>query len=171
MMKKQKPTIELAPATISEAEGVRYLHLGTPWVQGAMRIRKPLAIDLEYVQRMMVWMLLRPSSDWPDCHAVQLGLGAGAITRYCHGVLRMRCTAVELNDTVIGVCRAYFHVEPGKRLKVIEADAGAYAPTRRMPAAPMSCASTSTTTMRRVRYSTAMPSTPTATGCLRLEVR
>ena len=126
-MKKKKQTPELAPATISEADGVRYLHLGTPWVQGAMRIRKPLAIDLEYVQRMMVWMLLRPSSDWPECHAVQLGLGAGAITRYCHGVLRMRCTAVELNDTVIGVCRAYFHVEPGKRLKVVEADAGVYA--------------------------------------------
>lgn len=126
-MKQKKTTVELAPATISEAEGVRYLHLGTPWVQGAMRIRKPLAIELEYVQRMMVWMLLRPSSDWPEGHAVQLGLGAGAITRYCHAVLRMRCTAVELNDTVIGVCRAYFQVEAGKRLKVIEADAGAYA--------------------------------------------
>ncbi len=125
-MKKKKTTPELAPATLSEADGVRYLHLGTPWVQGAMRIRKPLSIELEYVQRMMVWMLLRPSSDWPEGHAVQLGLGAGTITRYCHGVLRMRCTAVELNDTVIGVCRAYFLVESGDRLKVVEADAGDY---------------------------------------------
>ena len=123
--KKKRP--ELAPATVSEADGVRYLHLGTPWVQGAMRIRKPLAIELEYVQRMMVWMLLRPSEALSEGHAVQLGLGAGAITRYCHSVLRMRTTAVELNDTVIGVCRAYFHVEPGARLKVIEADAAAYA--------------------------------------------
>ena len=32
---------ELAPATISEHDGVRYLHLGTPWVQGAMRLKKP----------------------------------------------------------------------------------------------------------------------------------
>ena len=41
-MKKPPKRPELAPATISEADGVRYLHLGTPWVQGAMRIRKPL---------------------------------------------------------------------------------------------------------------------------------
>jgi spermidine synthase len=41
-------------------------------------------------------------------------------------VLRLRTTAVELNDSVIAACRAYFHVEPGARLKVIEADAGAY---------------------------------------------
>ncbi len=123
--KKKRP--DLAPATVSEADGVRYLHLGTPWVQGAMRIRKPLAIELEYVQRMMVWMLLRPSEALSEGHAVQLGLGAGSITRYCHNVLFMRTTAVELNDTVIGVCRAYFHVEPGARLKVIEADAGVYA--------------------------------------------
>ena len=92
-MKKPPPRPELAPATISEADGVRYLHLGTPWVQGAMRIRKPLAIELEYVQRMMVWMLLRPSDKLGTGHAVQLGLGAGAITRYCHAVLRMRSTA------------------------------------------------------------------------------
>ena len=125
MTRIRKPPA-LAPATVSEADAVRYLHLGTVWVQGAMRIRKPLSIELEYVQRMMVWMLLRPSEALSDGHAVQLGLGAGAITRYCHNVLRMRTTAVELNDTVIGVCRAYFHVEPGARLKVIEADAAAY---------------------------------------------
>lgn len=139
-MVKKKMTAELAPATVSEADGVRYLHLGTPWVQGAMRIRKPLAIELEYVQRMMVWMLLRPGDALSDGHAVQLGLGAGAITRYCHSVLRMRCTAVELNDTVIGVCRAYFQVEPGARLTVVEADAGAYvADPRRARSADVLC--------------------------------
>ena len=32
---------------------------------------------------------------------MQLGLGAAAITRFCHQVLRMRTTAVELNPAVI----------------------------------------------------------------------
>ena len=123
-MKKPPKRPELAPATVSEADGVRYLHLGTPWVQGAMRIRKPLAIELEYVQRMMVWMLLRPSDELGEGHAVQLGLGAGAITRYCHGVLHMRTTAIELNDEVIGIGRAYFRLETSARLKLIETDAG-----------------------------------------------
>jgi spermidine synthase len=123
-MKKPPARPELASATISEADGVRYLHLGTPWVQGAMRMRKPLAIELEYVQRMMVWLLLRPSDELGEGHAVQLGLGAGAITRYCHGVLHMRTTAIEINDEVIGIGRAYFRLETSARLKLIEADAG-----------------------------------------------
>ena len=66
---------ELAPATISEADGVRYLHLGTPWVQGAMRIRKPHAIELDYVQRMMAWMLLRPTEELTQGHACSSAWG------------------------------------------------------------------------------------------------
>ena len=94
----------LPEVTISESAGVRYLHLGTPWVQGAMRIDDPLAIELEYVRRMMVWMLTRDGRV-ADAHAVQLGLGAGAITRFCSKRLKMRTTAVELNRRVIDVCR------------------------------------------------------------------
>lgn len=115
---------ELAPATVSEHDGVRYLHLGTPWVQGAMRLRAPAQIELEYVQRMMVWTLLRPLDEVARGHAVQLGLGAGAITRFCHGTLRMRCTAVEINPEVIAACRAYFRLPAdGPRLAVLQADA------------------------------------------------
>ncbi|WP_372527994.1 spermidine synthase [Piscinibacter sp.] len=126
-MKRSSKTDELAPATISEADGVRYLHLGTPWVQGAMRIAKPQAIELEYVQRMMVWMLLRPEAEVTRGHAVQLGLGAATITRFCHSVLRMRATAVELNPTVITACRLWFRLpDDSARLKVLEQDAGQF---------------------------------------------
>lgn len=114
----------LAPATVSEADGVRFLHLGTPWVQGAMRIAKPQRIELEYVQRMMAWLLLRPA-DEPEGHAVQLGLGAAAITRFCHQKLRWRTTAVEINPTVIGACRVWFKLPADDaRLSVTLADAG-----------------------------------------------
>jgi spermidine synthase len=114
----------LAPATVSEAEGVRYLHLGTPWVQGAMRIARPQAIELEYVQRLMAWLLLRPA-EAPAGHAVQLGLGAATVTKFCHKKLRWRCTAVEINPAVIGVCRGWFRLPPDDaRLAVVEADAG-----------------------------------------------
>ena len=126
-MSRSKLT-ELAPATMSEHDGVRYLHLGTPWVQGAMRIRKPQAIELEYVQRMMAWMLLRPPARLAKGHAVQLGLGAGAITRFTHGVMKMKTTAVELNPTVIAACRLWFRLpDDGARLQVLQADAAAYA--------------------------------------------
>lgn len=125
---------ELAPATISESDGVRYLHLGTPWVQGAMRIRAPLKLELEYIQRMMVWMLLRPEAELTDGHAVQLGLGAAAITRCCHTTLGMNCTAVELNASVISACRMWFRLPADSaRLQVLHGDAARYAadPLRR----------------------------------------
>lgn len=127
-MSKKKTTLpKLEPATVSEGGGVRYLHLGTPWIQGAMRVRKPQAIELEYVQRMMAWMLLRPSEQLTEGHAVQLGLGAAAITKFCHKQLRMHTTAVELNDTVISACRLWFHLPPDdERLRVINEDAARY---------------------------------------------
>jgi spermidine synthase len=124
---KKRLEPELAPATISEADGVRYLHLGTPWVQGAMRIRRSLALELEYIQRMMVWMLLRPTPQLTRGHAVQLGLGAAAITRCCHSTLRMRCTAVELNPSVIDACRLWFHLpNESPRFTVLQMDAARF---------------------------------------------
>jgi spermidine synthase len=117
----------LPEATVSEHDGVRYLHLGTPWVQGAMRIGKPRAIELEYVQRMMAWMLWRASADVAKGHAVQLGLGAAGITRFCHQVLRMKTTVVELNPSVIAAARMWFRLPPDDaRLTVLHGDADAW---------------------------------------------
>ncbi len=124
MASNRKPLPQLPPATVSEFEDVRYLHLGTPWVQGAMRISKPQAIELEYVQRMMAWMLWRPSDALGVGHAVQLGMGAAAITRFCHKALRMQTTAVEINPSVIGMCRQWFHLPADdRRLTVVNDDA------------------------------------------------
>jgi spermidine synthase len=124
----RRKTQEMAPVTVSEADGVRYLHLGTPWVQGAMRIRKPYEVELEYVQRMMAWMLLRPQDEVDAGHAVQLGLGAAAITKFCHKKLQMRTTAVELNPEVIAVCRNWFRLpEDDDLLTVVRQDAALYA--------------------------------------------
>lgn len=112
-------------ATISEHDGVRYLHLDTPWVQGAMRLKKPLEIELEYVQRMMAWLLWRDTAPpVPAGHAVQLGLGAGAITRFTQGALKWRTTAVELNPAVIAANRQWFRLPAdGPRMQVVHADA------------------------------------------------
>lgn len=114
----------LAPATLSEHDGVRYLHLDSIWVQGAMRIAAPDRIELEYVLRMMAWLLARPAEAATQGHAMQLGLGAAAVTRFCHGPLGMQVTAVELNPTVIEACRMWFRLPAeGPRLTVLNADA------------------------------------------------
>ena len=118
---------ELPEVTISEARGIRYLHLGTPWIQGAMRIDDPLEIELDYVQRMMAWMLFRAEDEVTSGHAVQLGLGAAAITRFCLRRLKMRTTAVELNRHVIDACRLWFRLPADSaQLAVLEMNAAEY---------------------------------------------
>ncbi len=109
------------PATITEFQGVRSLHLGTSWVQGAMRLARPDAIELEYVQMMMMWLLFlqRPR------HVVQLGLGSAALTKFCYRRLPdTRVTAVELNPNVIAVCQSLFGLpDNDARLQVREMNA------------------------------------------------
>jgi len=108
--------------TVSESDGVRFLHLGSIWVQGAMRIRKPQVVELEYVQRMLASLLWLPAEQIGEGRAVQLGLGAGAITRFTHKALRMPTTVVELNPQVVDICRAWFHLPA--EVEVVLGDAG-----------------------------------------------
>jgi len=110
-----------APVTLSEQEGVRYLHFGTEWVQGAMRIRKPDWLELEYAQQMMAWMLFNTQPQ----HIVQLGLGTAALTKFCYRHFpQAQVTAVELNPAVITICEAMFKLPPNDdRLSVLEMDA------------------------------------------------
>ncbi len=127
---------DFSPVTLSEFDGVRYLHLGSIWVQGAMRIRSPQKIELDYVQRMLASLLWLPTEALGQGLAVQLGLGAGAITRFTHGPLRMPTTVVEINPFVVEVCKRWFHVPLGDpRLTVECLDAGRWL---REDAAPQS---------------------------------
>ena len=112
---------KFAPVTLSEQDGVRYLHFGTEWVQGAMRIRKPDWPELEYAQQMMAWMLF---IDAPRSIA-QLGLGAATLTKFCYRQFPdAQVTAVELNPSVIAICASMFKLPAqDARLRVLEMDA------------------------------------------------
>lgn len=111
----------LPQATVTEDLGVRYLHLGTSWIQGAMRIAKPDTIELEYVQQMMAWMLFNQHPQ----HIAQLGLGSGALTKFCHRHFpEAKVTAVELNPSVISTCHTDFFLPPNDdRLTILQMDA------------------------------------------------
>ena len=117
--------IELPPVTLSEEGGVRYLHLGSIWVQGGMQISKPQVVAIDYVQRMLASLLWLPSQAWSGkssggC-AVQLGLGAGAITRFTAQQLRMATTVVEINAQVIDANMLWFHLP--QQAEVVHGDA------------------------------------------------
>jgi spermidine synthase len=118
---------ESITVTLSELDGIRYLHLDSIWVQGAMKIRQPQLVVLEYVQRMLAALLWRPTTALGQGRAVQLGLGAGAITRFTVKALKLPTTVVEIHPGVIAANRLRFHLPAGDaRLDVVQADAGAW---------------------------------------------
>jgi spermidine synthase len=124
MRKNESNSKHLPSVSMSEHGGVRYLHLDTPWVQGSMTIKEPFKIELEYVQRMMAWLLFVPDATVKTLQSLQLGLGAAAITKSCFKLLEMKTAVVEINPAVIAMCRQWFKLPPDNaRLEVLLSDA------------------------------------------------
>lgn len=132
--KKQAQTYQVSNSTCDQGHlppvnhvdygDMRFLHLGTPWVQGSMKISQPFHIHLEYVQRMMGWLLFADLDQVHHLKCMQLGLGAAALTKFCHIQLGMSTTAVELNPQVIATCRQWFNLpNDNPKLQVLQADA------------------------------------------------
>lgn len=114
----------LPEVNFSDFGDVRYLHLGTEWVQGSMKLDAPFEIELEYVQRMMAWLLFVEPAEVAKRHAMQLGLGAASLTKFSRKALRMRTTAIELNPQVVAACRGWFKLPADDaKLRVVVADA------------------------------------------------
>jgi spermidine synthase len=105
---------------ISEEAGVRYLHFGSDWVQGAMRIARPWSLELDYTREMMAGLLLRSEKNWPR-NALLIGLGAGSLAKFIYRNLPdCRITVVEINPQVEFVARQYFKLpDDPRRLEVI----------------------------------------------------
>jgi spermidine synthase len=114
----------LPDVTLSEFDGVRCMHFDSPWIQGTMTIKQPFAIELDYVRRMMAWLLFVPGTSVPARQSLQLGLGTAAITKCCYKILGMKTAAVEINPKVIAICRQWFKLPPDNhRLEIVLADA------------------------------------------------
>lgn len=114
----------LPEVNFSEEGPVRHLHLGSEWIQGSMLLDAPNVLVHEYIQRMMAWLLLLDPTTAPKLQALQLGLGAGSLTKFCHKEIRMRTTAIELNPQVLHACRGWFKLPADNpRMQVILADA------------------------------------------------
>lgn len=110
--------------TISESAGVRYLHFGTEWVQGAMWVARPAELVLEYTAQLMAWLLfLNPPRDQV---VGLLGLGAGSLTRFCLKHTRYPLRVVEWNPLVTSACDLYFKLPRPARLQIEHADAGVW---------------------------------------------
>lgn len=104
---------------VSEKSGVRYLHFSSDWIQGAMRIRSPNALELPYTREMMAGLLMR-EPPWPR-HALLIGLGAGSLAKFIYHYLPMtRITVVEIDPQVEIIARLHFRLPNDPlRLRVV----------------------------------------------------
>jgi len=112
---------------ILEEAGVRSLHFGSHWIQGAMRVARPFALELEYTRQMMLPLLLRRGARWPR-RVLLIGLGAASLTKFLyrhrpHAAL----TVIEIESEVVTAARQFFQlpVDP-KRLAIIIGDGHDY---------------------------------------------
>ncbi len=110
------------PIDIREEGGVRYLHFGTDWVQGAMRIRTPFALELPYTREMMAGLLFH-ESPWPR-RVLSIGLGAGSLAKFIHRKLpEAHHTVVEIEPRVVAIARSCFELPaPDARLEIVIED-------------------------------------------------
>jgi spermidine synthase len=128
--KRARSAQDIAPAvTLSEEGGVRYLHFGSPWIQGAMKLSNKNSLVLEYQRHMMAWLLfLHAPND-----LLQLGLGAGALTKFC--LRRLPTTqveAVEISREVSWFAQTAFALDADHpRLTLTHGDAKAHLKRRR----------------------------------------
>lgn len=108
---------------VSEEAGVRYLHFSSDWIQGAMRIARPFALELEYTREMMAALLLRPDPEWPR-HVLLIGLGAASLTKFLHRHRpAARLTVVEIEPAVVATARQHFRLpEEDARLRIVIGD-------------------------------------------------
>jgi spermidine synthase len=120
----RKEQIQHPEVNFSEEGPIRHLHLGSEWIQGSMLVDAPTVLVHEYIQRMMAWLLFVDPATVSKRQALQLGLGAGSLTKFCHKELKMKTTAIELNPQVLHACRGWFKLPADNaRMQVVLGDA------------------------------------------------
>ena len=108
---------------VSEEAGVRSLHFGSSWIQGAMRVARPFALELEYTREMMAALLLHPDAAWPR-KVLLVGLGAASLTKFLwRNRPQAHLTVVEINPEVVGTAYANFRLpdDPSRiRIEIVD---------------------------------------------------
>ncbi len=134
---------------VRDKGGLRTLHFGSAWTQGAMRLERPWDLALEYTRVMMASLLLREVAgeaggyaaahlsqvpgeerDFPE-RVLLIGLGAGSLAKFLYRHCPMaHLTVVEIEPRVVEVARESFHlpVDPD-RLDIVIGDGAEYVRT------------------------------------------
>lgn len=108
---------------IREESGVRTLHFGSSWIQGAMRIARPWHLELDYTKEMMASLLLRDDSRYPR-NVLLIGLGAASLTKFLYRNYPLaKLTVVEIEHNVVAAARHFFKLPNDPlRINIVIAD-------------------------------------------------
>jgi spermidine synthase len=111
------------PIDIREESGVRTLHFGSEWIQGAMRIARPWHLELDYTREMMASLLLRDPAHFPR-KVLLIGLGAASLTKFLYrNRLLAKLTVVEIEEDVVAAAYHFFKLPHDPlRIQIVVAD-------------------------------------------------
>ena len=109
---------------VTEARGIRTLHLGSRAIQSAMRVSRPWDLELAYTRAMMGFVMFNPLPE----QVLMIGLGGGPLAKFIRKHREQtHVTAVEIDPRVIAAARGQFELPPNDAtLDVIEADGALY---------------------------------------------
>jgi len=101
---------------VTNARGVRTMHVGGEAIQSAMRIDDPFALALDYTRCMMAFLLFHPEPR----RVLMIGLGGGSLAKFFYRYLRKTIIrVVELDADVVAAARRHFALpEDDARLAV-----------------------------------------------------
>ena len=92
-------------------------------LQSVMRKSDPFALEFEYTQVMMTFMVLQEAFK----HILLIGLGGGSLSKFCYKHLpNTKITTVEINPEVIAYRDKFQIPANNQRFKIIEADGADY---------------------------------------------
>ena len=112
------------PIEIRETAGVRTLHFGSEWIQGAMRIARPWNLELDYTREMMSSLLLREAPR----RVLLIGLGAASLMKFLYRNYPLaHLTVVEIEPDVVAAARQFFKLpEDPRRIHMVIGDGAEY---------------------------------------------
>lgn len=106
---------------VLEHDNTRSLLFNFEFIQSAMRLDAPDALEFLYTQHMMAFLLFHTNVK----SLLLLGLGGGSLAKYCRRHLPLcDLTAVESNADVIALRRAFAIPDDDERFRVVLGDAG-----------------------------------------------
>jgi spermidine synthase len=109
-MGKGKPSI-----AVSEARGVRTLHVGGEAIQSSMRLEDPYALALDYTRCMMAFLLLHPEPR----EVLMIGLGGGSLAKFFLKHFRKtKLRVVELDSRIVAAAREHFALPPDFEVEI-----------------------------------------------------